>query len=113
MCVPSGAAAEGAGVFDGGVGIGGDGKLVVGVGECYCWCGKRMRCMCASSAPQGAGTCDVEGCGGRVELGEMVYVCTAHNEYACRECVPRAVRLTVDALLDECVMVEQEIEQFS
>ena len=44
-------------------------------------------------------------------MGEMVYACTAHNEYACRECVPRAVRLTVDALLDECVMVEQEVEQ--
>jgi hypothetical protein len=84
----------------------------MGEGECYCWCGKRMRFMCASSAPQGAGTCDVEGCGGRVEVEEMVYVCTEHNEYACRECVPRAARLIVDALLDECAMVEQEIEQF-
>ena len=71
-----------------------------------------MRLMCASSA-EGAGTCDVEGCGGWVGVGGLVYVYTAHNEYACRECVPRAVRLTVDALLDECVMVEQEIEQFS
>ena len=112
VCVSSGAAAEGAGISDGGVGIGGGGKLVVGVGECYCWCGKRMRCMCASSAPQGAGTCDVEGCGGRVEVEEMVYVCTEHNEYACMKCVPRAARLTVDALLDECVMAEQEVEQF-
>ena len=100
-------------VSDGGVVNGGGGKLVMGVGECYCWCGERMRLMCVSSAPQGAGTCDVEGCGGRVESGEMLYVCTAHNEYACRECVPRAVRLTVDALLDECVMVEQQLEQFS
>ena len=41
-----------------------------------------------------------------------MYVCTEHNEYACMKCVPRAARLTVDALLDECVMVEQEIEQF-
>ena len=82
---------------------------MVGVGECYCWCGKRMRLMCASSAPQGAGTCDVEGCGGRVEVEEMVYVCTDHNQYACMGCVPRAARLTVDALLDECVMVEQEL----
>ena len=65
--------------------------------------------MCASSAPQGAGTCDVEGCGGRVEVEEMVYVCTDHNQYACMGCVPRAARLTVDALLDECVMVEQEL----
>jgi hypothetical protein len=71
-----------------------------------------MRLMCASSA-EGAGTCDVDGCDGWVEREELVYICTAHNKYACRECVPRAARLTVDALLDECVMVEQEIEQFS
>jgi hypothetical protein len=71
-----------------------------------------MRLMCASSA-EGAGTCDVEGCGGVVEKEELVYICTAHNKYACRGCVPRAARLTVDALLDECVMVEQELMQFS
>ena len=41
-----------------------------------------------------------------------MYVCTEHNEYACMKCVPRAARLTVDALLDECVMAEQEVEQF-
>ena len=91
---------------------GGGGKLMMGVGECYFWCGERMRFMCASNA-QGAGTCDVEGCGGRVEVEELVYVCTTHNEHACRECVSRAVWLTVDILLDECVMVEQEIAQFS
>ena len=84
----------------------------MGVGECYCWCGERMRLMCASSV-EGAGTCDVEGCGGWVEKEELVYICTAHNKYACRGCVPRAARLTVDALLDECVMVEQELVQFS
>ena len=71
-----------------------------------------MRLMCASSA-EGTGTCDADGCGGWTEREELVYICTAHNKYACRECVPRAMRLTVDALLDECVMVEQEIEQFS
>ena len=27
--------------------------------------------------------------------------------------MPRAARLTVDALLDECVMVEQELGQFN
>ena len=48
-----------------------------------------------------------------MEREELVYVCTTHNEYACRECVPRAERLTVDALLDECVMVEAELVQFS
>ena len=68
--------------------------------------------MCASSA-EGAGTCGVDGCGGWVEREELVYICTVHNKYACRECVPRAARLTVDALLDECVMVEQELVQFS
>ena len=42
-----------------------------------------------------------------------MYACTAHNKYACRGVVPRAARLIVDALLDECVMVEQELGQFS
>ena len=35
VCVPSGAAAEGVRVSDGGVRNGGGGKLVMGVGECY------------------------------------------------------------------------------
>jgi hypothetical protein len=48
-----------------------------------------------------------------VEREELVFICTVHNKYACRECVPRAARLTVDALLDECEMVEQELVQFS
>ena len=43
----------------------------------------------------GAGTCGVAGCGGGVEGGELVYACTAHNKYACKECVPRAARLDV------------------
>ena len=68
--------------------------------------------MAAGSA-RGAGTCDVGGCGGWVEAEELVYVCTEHNDYACRECVPRAARLTVDVLLDECAMVERELGQFS
>ena len=37
--------------------------------------------LCASGA-EGAGTCDVEGCGGRVVEEELVYACTAHNKYA-------------------------------
>ena len=121
MCVSSGAAAEGTEVSDGGVekgggdggvGNGGDGKqFTMGAGEYFCWCGDRMRLMRASSAG-GAGTCDVEGCGGWVEREQLVYACTGHNDYACTECVPRAPRLTMDALIDECGMVETELEQF-
>ena len=48
-----------------------------------------------------------------MEVEELVYACTEHNDYACGECVSRAVRLTVDALLDECAMVERELGQFS
>ena len=55
-------------------------EVAMGVGECYCWCGERMRLMCASSAER-AGTCDVEGCGGLVKGEELVYICTAHNKY--------------------------------
>ena len=48
-----------------------------------------------------------------MEEDELVYACTAHNKYACRDCVPRAARLAVDEMLDECVVVEQELVQFS
>ena len=71
VCVSSRAVDEDTGVPDGGVGNRGGGRLVMGADGCYCWCGERMRLMRMNSSG-GAGTCNVEGCGGRVAMEELV-----------------------------------------